>query len=438
MNMNSENHLKSINGFKSIYPDEWIKWQYVQNIVEKTIEGFGFERISAPSIERRCLYEVKPPWSEGLISQTFSFFDNQKNYLTLIPEQTPTRARMVQELKKIELPIRWYDTSKRWRQEDKIKNDRAKEFWQTDIDIIGRDTVEADAEILACAANIYKNLGLGKEVEISINDRKLLENILFFAGVKSDDCYTAVKIVDDKEKISKKEFYSRFEYIGLTNKQIAFIYKMISLNGSIINCIQKIKQVNKSVAKKSDQILKRFTQLSEILKWYGIYDMCRLDLSIARGSFYTGIIFEVSDKNKKLGALSGGGRYDWLISMYGERNLPAIGFGFGYMGTMEKLKECKLLNLPPKKPGIFVSCENPKKDYKMAIKLVNSLRKEGHVAEIDIREKPDNIEKFKIFILLKNNFCNNYMAEINIERKKNIIKIDDFYSFSKKLKTLQN
>ena len=83
------------------------------------------------------MYEVKPPWSEGLISQTFSFFDNQKNYLTLIPEQTPTRARMVQELKKIELPIRWYDTSKRWRQEDKIKNDRAKEFWQTDLDIIG-------------------------------------------------------------------------------------------------------------------------------------------------------------------------------------------------------------------------------------------------------------------------------------------------------------
>ncbi|MBU4204882.1 histidine--tRNA ligase family protein [Patescibacteria group bacterium] len=372
--MSKKRDLKSVNGFKSIYPEDWLKWQYIQNIVEKTVESFGFKRISAPSIERRSLYEVKPPWSEGLISQTFSFFDNQKNYLTLIPEQTPTRSRMVQELKKIELPIRWYDTSKRWRQEDKIKNDRAKEFLQTDIDIIGCDSVEADADILACAASIYKSLGLGKEVEISINDRKLLENILFYAGVKPKDCYAAVKIVDDKEKISRKEFHNRFKAIGLANKQIAFIYRMISLSGSIINCVQKVKKINKNIAKKSDEILKRFIQLSDILKWYGVYDMCRLDLSIARGSFYTGIIFEVSDKNKKLGALSGGGRYDWLISMYGERDLPAIGFGFGYMGTIEKLEESKLLNLPPNKSGIFVSCENPKKNYKMAIELVNILR----------------------------------------------------------------
>lgn len=436
--MSNKRDLKSVDGFKSIYPEDWIKWQYIQNIVEKTVESFGFKRISTPSIERRGLYEVKPPWSEGLINQTFSFFDNQKNYLTLIPEQTPTRARMVQELKKIELPIRWYDTSKRWRQEDKIKNDRAKEFWQTDIDIIGCDSVEADADILACAASIYKNLGLGKEVEISINDRKLLENIIFYAGVKPNDCYSAVKIVDDKEKISKKEFYDRFKAIGLVNKQIVFIYRMVSLNGSIVNCIQEIKKINKNIAKKSDKILKRFIQLSDILKWYGVYDMCRLDLSIARGSFYTGIIFEISDKNKNLGALSGGGRYDWLISMYGKKDLPAIGFGFGYMGTIEKLEECKLLNLSPKKSDVFVSCENLKKNYKMAIELVNILREEGHVAEIDIGEKPDNLEKFNVFILLKNNFYNDYLAEINLGKKKSIIKMDDFYSFSKKLKTHQD
>src|SRR3989344_351141 len=341
--MSNKRDLRSVDGLKSIYPEDWIKWQYIQNIVEKTVESFGFKRISTPSIERRSLYEVKPPWSEGLINQTFSFFDNQKNYLTLIPEQTPTRARMIQELKKIELPIRWYDTSKRWRQEDKIKDDRTKEFWQTDIDIIGCDSVEADADILTCAASIYKNLGLGKEVEISINDRKLLENIIFYAGVKPKDCYTAVEIVDDKEKISKKEFRDRFKAIGLVNKQIIFIYRMISLNGSIIDCVQEIKKLNKNIANKSDAILKRFIQLSDILKWYGVYDMCRLDLSVARGSFYTGIIFEVSDKNKKLRALSGGGRYDWLISMYGKRDFPAICFGFGYMGTKENMEECKFL-----------------------------------------------------------------------------------------------
>lgn len=92
--------FKSVNGFQSIYPEEWTKWRHVSHIVEETLETFGFKEISTPSIERRSLYEVKPPWSEGLINQTFSFFDKQKNDLILIPEQTPTRARMVQELKK--------------------------------------------------------------------------------------------------------------------------------------------------------------------------------------------------------------------------------------------------------------------------------------------------------------------------------------------------
>jgi histidyl-tRNA synthetase len=162
--------------------------------------------------------------------------------------------------------------------------------------------------------------------------------------------------------------------------------------------------------------------------------VCKLDLSIARGSFYTGIIFEVSDKNKKLGALSGGGRYDWLISMYGKRDLPAIGFGFGYMGTMEKLKEYKLLDSSSSKLDIFVSCENPQKNYKMAIELVNILRKEGYVAKIDIIGKFDNIDRFKVFILLKNNFYKDSLAEIIVKGKKNIIKINNFYSFSKKLR----
>ncbi|MFW5871609.1 MAG: ATP phosphoribosyltransferase regulatory subunit [bacterium] len=432
--MNRSNKSKSLDGFESIYPDEWIKFEYVQNIVEKTIKKFGFKKISAPSVERRSLYAVKPPWSEGLINQTFSFFDNQKNHLTLIPEQTPTRARMVQELNEIEIPIRWYDTSKRWRQEDNIKNDRAKEFWQTDVDIIGSETVESDAEVIACVSKIYKNLGLDKEVEISISDRKLLESILFFAGIKSNDYYTAVKIVDDKEKISSKEFYDRFRFMGLAKKQIDFISKMISLKGPILKCIKEIKQGSKELAKESTQIIERIICLSKILKWYGVYDMCILDLSIARGSFYTGMIFEVSDKNKKLGALSGGGRYDWLIKMYGKRDLPAIGFGFGYLGTLEKLKQCKLLSLAHKESSVYVSCENLENDYKMAIKIANSLREMGHIVEMDIEKKSNDIKKSEVYILLKNNFCKNFMAEISMRGKTNIIRIENFYSFSRKFK----
>jgi len=430
-----KNFETAVKGFHSKYPEEWTKWRRVIKIVEDTLKTFRFKEISTPSIEKKRLYKVKPPWSEGLINQTYSFFDKNKDELILIPEQTPTRARMVQEMRKIKLPIRWFNTSKRWRQEKLVEKVRDKEFWQTDADVIGSSSVESDAEILACVANIYRNLKLGDKVEILISDRKLLENILSYVGI--NDYYNAVKIIDDKEKISNKEFFRRFEDLGLNKNQVIFLDNLTSIKDSDDEGIEKVKKVNKQITKKSKDILKRLTQISKLLKWYDIYDMCRLDLSVARGSFYTGIIFEVFDKNKELGALSGGGRYDWLISKYGKRNLPAIGFGLGYSGTVKKLKNSGLFYSSKKKEAIFVSCESPQKNYEMAIKLVAILRTYGYTTEIDIGKGCSNLDDLKCFIILKADFCKNHRAEINIKGKRKIVKIDDFYSFSKNLKISQ-
>lgn len=163
-----------------MYPKQWGKWLYVRKTVEEIAEEFGFKQISTPSVERESLYHVKPPWSQGMLEETFRFQDNEGRNLTLIPEQTPTRSRMVQEKEEVDLPIRWYGTSKRWRQEKEVKPDRAKEFWQTDIDIIGCDTVKADAEIIACGAEMFKKLRLEDEVKILVSHRGLLK--IFLTG----------------------------------------------------------------------------------------------------------------------------------------------------------------------------------------------------------------------------------------------------------------
>jgi len=430
----SKENLKGIEGFSSVYPEDWAKWRYVRDIVESTLESFGFQGISTPSVERRSLYEVKPPWSEGLIDQTFSITDLQGNQLTLIPEQTPTRARMIQELDDPKLPIRWFDTSKRWRQETKIKKDRKREFWQTDADIIGSDSIEADAEILACVAKIYENLGLSNDIEISINDRKLLENILFSAGVEKKDAYTAVKIVDDREKITDKEFLTRFKELGLSDGQASSIYQTTSLNGPIRKCIKDLTNKDEALAQKSKKQLDRLLHLATLLEHQGIYNICKLDLSIARGSFYTGIILEVTDKDKQLGALTGGGRYDWLVGVYGGKDLPAIGFGFGYSGTMTKLEEKRFFDQLETKPKIVISYENSEKNYPLAVKLANSLRENGQVVEMDIDKNNHENYEAEIHILLKKDFYEDSLAEITAGGKKTTKTIEGINSLLRQLK----
>ncbi len=413
--MSKAKKVNSLRGFKSIYPQEWEKWKYVRKTIEEVLESFAFKEISTPSIESRNLYKVKPPWSEGMIEETFSFFDSQGNHLTLIPEQTPTRSRMVQELKHIELPIRWFNTSKRWRQEKEIKKDRAREFWQTDADVIGCDSVESDAEILACVTEIFKKLKLRNRVDILISDRKLLENIITRVGVKKKNYYEAVKIIDDKEKINKKEFQERFENIGLNREEIRLLYEIISLKGPIKETVREIQEKYRQTAKRGMERLDRILSLSELLETYKIYDICKLDLSIARGSFYTGLIFEVFDKDKIFGALAGGGRYDWLVSMYGDKDLPAIGFGFGHLGVVQKLKKDHLFDNLLEKKRVFVFCEN-KKDYEFLIKLVKRLREKNYKVEADVGYRADKDKDFYMVIKLKNNFLEKKKIEIQVKK----------------------
>lgn len=139
------------------------------------------------------------------------------------------------------------------------------------------------------------------------------------------------------------------------------------------------------------------------------------------------------DINQKYGALTGGGRYDWLVGVYGKKNLPAIGFGFGYSGTIEKLKDCGIFTSPNKITTILISCENYQTDYEPAIELSTYLRIAGHSVELDFGNTYTK-DKYKYSIILKRNFCKNHLAEVHVNHRSNTAKIDDFAVFSKSLK----
>ncbi|MFB6147308.1 MAG: ATP phosphoribosyltransferase regulatory subunit, partial [Candidatus Nanohaloarchaea archaeon] len=83
-------------------------------------------------------------------------------------------------------PVKWYDTSKRWRYEN-VQKGRDREFFETDIDVFGVESVEADAEVIACAAEIYRKLDLGDRVQFLVNNRQLLESILDVYGIEEKE-----------------------------------------------------------------------------------------------------------------------------------------------------------------------------------------------------------------------------------------------------------
>ncbi|MFB6253918.1 MAG: histidine--tRNA ligase [Halobacteriaceae archaeon] len=326
-------NISNLKGFYDRYPNEWSAWREVIRIVEITAQEFGFNFINTPAVERTDLYRIKS--GEELLDQTYRFEDRGNNDVTLVPEQTPTRARMVQKRKDLKLPIKWIDTSKRWRYEN-VQKGRDREFFQTDIDIFGVESVEADAEIIACAARIFEKLGVRDAVEFLINDRKLLESLLEATGIANTT--ETMRVIDDREKLTEREFLDELEKIGVTGEEATRVVELTDIRGPITETVEEL-QATAPDDEQAMNAIKRMENLADALDAYGVEDVCQLDLSIVRGlAYYTGLVFEAFDTEGELRALFGGGRYDDLVGLFGDQNVPAVGFAFGYSTTKELLQ----------------------------------------------------------------------------------------------------
>lgn len=314
--------FQNLKGTRDLMPSEMEARREVFNRIEKVLRSFGFREIDTPSIEPLDLFKVKS--GEEIEEQTYSFEDKSGRDITLIPEQTPSRARIVSNDKSLSKPIKWYSKGKRWRYESPQKG-RLREFYQVDIDIFGVESVQADAEILAVAAELMKELDLIDVIEILVNDRNLLEELLNEYGIEDTD--PVLNIIDDKEKMSEGEFIDSLVSEGLSDDEAGSIEEVTSINGSISGVLDKVEGI---VGDKVEDSLNRLRNLEDALESYGIKDKVVFDLSIVRGlDYYTGLVFEVFDKKGDLRAVCGGGRYDSLIELFDGESTSAVGFAPG-------------------------------------------------------------------------------------------------------------
>lgn len=397
--MSKDVNLESLKGMYDRYPDEWATWKKLIEVVEETAEEFGFRQIDPPSVERQELWTSKE--EEEIVEQMYAFEDKGGHKVTLIPEQTPTRARLIQRRKDLKTPVKWYCTSKRWRYED-VTRGRDREFRQGDFDIFGIESVEADAEVIAAAATIYKKLDLDDRVDFLINDRGLLEAILEAHGIEKTE--EAMKVIDDKEKMTREEFLEDLMERGLTEKEAEEVDEVTDISGPITGQIEELRQKAPGDAQEA---VDRIENLSQALESYGVADMCKIDLSIVRGlAYYTGLVFEAFDSEGELRALFGGGRYDELVGEFGDREVPAVGFGFGYSPTVELLKREGRYPLKDVETDFYVlTVSDSVRD--VGLEYARKLREEGLTVETDLTgrsfgnqlEYADDINAEKVLII---------------------------------------
>ncbi|KKR94334.1 MAG: Histidyl-tRNA synthetase [Candidatus Roizmanbacteria bacterium GW2011_GWA1_41_13] len=298
-------NLQPLKGFRDFLPAESKKRQYVINTVRQVFELFGFEPLETPTLEYEEILIGKYGQEGDLLM--YRFEDNGKRRVAMRYDQTVPLSRVVAKYQnELPLPFKRYQIQPVWRAENTQKG-RFREFLQCDADIVGTESPTADAEVVVCAITALKKLGFQK-FRILINDRKT------FSDIDSK----AIPIIDKLAKIGEET-----------------VKKLLREQGQDEGILEKVRQ------KQMSDDLKRMVELINKL---GV-DSSQVVYSptLARGlDYYTGLIFEIEIEDYTAGSVCGGGRYDNLIGMFAGKQIPAVGFAFGFDRVIEAMEDLQL------------------------------------------------------------------------------------------------
>lgn len=341
---------QTLKGFRDFLPETMRVRNYVKNLLIETIENFGFQPLETPTLEYASTLMGK--YGEEADKLVFSFEDRGGRKVGLRYDLTvPTAKVLAMYQDKISLPFKRYQVQPAFRAE-KPQKGRYREFTQFDIDIFGPQSPVNDAEIISIIYNILEKLNF-KKYSIKINSRQVLYQILDNCNVKTNQ-NSILQSLDKFLKIGQDGVKEELISKGLDSASINSIFEYI-----------KIAQ--------PDDYLKT---VFEKIESFGVPKNAYIfDPTLVRGlDYYTGPIFETYVEEPKIGSITGGGRYDNLISSLGGPNIPAVGTTLGFDRLIDCIMELNLLpELTKSKTKVLVAnFSNEMEDE--SIKLVTKLR----------------------------------------------------------------
>ncbi len=294
------NNVQTLKGFRDFLPKEMRKRQYVINTLKQVFESYGFEPLETPALEYAEILLGK--YGEEGDKLMYKFKDNGDRDVALRYDQTVPLARVVAQYQnELPMPFKRYQIQPVWRAENTQKG-RYREFLQCDADIVGANSPLSDAEIINLAEKALEKLGFSN-YKIVINDR------VNFANVPP----LAIATIDKLQKIGKEG-----------------VLKELGDKGIPASTLDEV--LNKKPTENLEKIIRLLNNPRVVF-----------DPTLARGlDYYTGLIFEIEIEGYSAGSVCGGGRYDNLIGMFAGKDIPAVGFAFGFDRLVEAMDELNL------------------------------------------------------------------------------------------------
>jgi histidyl-tRNA synthetase len=357
---NMKNIIPPVKGTRDFYPEQMAMRTWLYGAVRRVSESFGYQEWEAPILESLDLYAAKS--GEELVKkQSYVFTDRGGDEITLRPELTPSLARMIaQKQAELAFPARWWSFGPFWRYE-KMQKGRSREFFQWNIDMLGVNSPEADAELVAIAAGFLNAVGLTPaQARIYVNNRRFMDSEFERLAIPDDRKVAVSSLVDRREKMEPAAWEAYALEIGLSAQQLDGLKNLLA---------------DDQAWRRSEELIRLFAALGAL----GAAEYVQFDPNIMRGLlYYTGTVFEAFDVSGSLRrAILGGGRYDNLLRDVGGEPLSGVGFAMGDVVVGLVLQELGLIPPLATTPAAVLVTVFSSELQSESLKLAAQLRQSG-------------------------------------------------------------
>ncbi|MFA5041294.1 MAG: histidine--tRNA ligase [Bdellovibrionales bacterium] len=385
-------------GTMELLPREQRIFQRMFDIIRDGFEKFGFTPIETPAFELKDVLLTKSGGETEkqvyFVQSTGGIQQGHEADLALRFDLTVPLARYVAEHERdLAFPFRRYQMQRVYRGE-RSQRGRWREFYQCDIDVIGKDKLSPayDAELPAMIVQIFEELKIG-DFTIHFSNRKILRGLLSGSGVTDGDKQTLIlREIDKLNKIGIAKVKEAIVTLGLSAKAADDLLHLVTHKGTKSDILSSLKALPLT-----DLVFKQgveeIASMVASLQALGVSDKRTvLDLSIARGlDYYTGTVYEtLIDAHPEFGSVCSGGRYDDLAGHYTKSVLPGVGISIGLTRLFDLLRSSNQLFAPPPAAEVLIAQLDPALDG-VYLALATELRAEG--LRVETWLEPSKLDK---------------------------------------------
>ncbi len=375
-----EQKLHTPEGVRDIYHTECKRKLAVSGKLQKILHLYGYQDIQTPTFEYFDVFRKEV----GTIStrELYKFFDREGNTLALRPDFTPSIARAAATLFEDEdFPIRLCYVGNTFINHSSYKG-HLKENTQLGAELIGEDSAEADAEMIAMVIDGLRSAGL-QEFQINIGHVDFIRSLMEATG------FSGEKIAEIHTLITNRNYFG-VEEILLSEKVSEDIQQAFRLLPELLGGEEILKTArNAAPNEQALQAVARLEQIYGILKLYGVEECVTFDLSMSGSyGYYSGIIFRAYTYGTG-DAVVRGGRYDHLLEKFG-RQTPSIGFAVLIDDLLNAMNRQKI-DIETGSASLLVYDDTTQK---WALSLAKDFRQKGRNIALLKRNETDTKQHF--------------------------------------------